>query len=474
MIAANAFLEALDLPAEHPYATQQNSTTVNVKEDWSMASYFSTVSWNNDQQTTATSSEANECGNEFLSPSWFKSMSRPEKTAQELNYAAVNSSYNEVGFLEEVRPCLVSMFKMNIIIWAPLVLLFCLKKLYFHRSSHHHHQLEHEGIPSVSSSMQSNPKQSYFTTNIPSLPSYVPSLCRAAGAHDKKRRQAPRPYQNTSFERLLLFLSLFLNAISVMASFSAIFAVEEKKKEAKSKAATQEEEEEVKPRRQYMSSELFKRYHQFMSTDSIGSVLTGGPFVITSDWLAYGVALLVTSFIMNDALYVLEFSQHNMIALHLFIISVALKRFGSKVSVMTALPITIVALYIMAHQDLDLPTIQPGLYYDETNPLISEAVQGWPIDKYTYDDGRGTPWLMTGDVRTGIPFTIIKIPEQNYVRRLVSSGFALFMQRSDMIVCTHSRVSLSISSDGCPCLKRRRLSSLILPFRRAWKLAMTR
>ena len=177
---------------------------------------------------------------------------------------------------------------------------------------------------------------------------------------------------------------------------------------------------------------------------------------------------------MNDALYVLEFSQNNLIALHLFIISVALKRFGSKVSVMTALPITIVALYIMAHQDLDLPTIQPGLYYDETNPLISEAVQGWPIDKYTYDDGRGTPWLMTGDVRTGIPFTIIKIPEQNYVRRLVSSGFALFMQRSDMIVCTHSRVSLSISSDGCPCLKRRRLSSLILPFRRAWKLAMTR
>jgi hypothetical protein len=49
--------------------------------------------------------------------------------------------------------------------------------------------------------------------------------------------------------------------------------------------------------------------------------------------------------------------------------------------------------------------------------IVATAVSKWPIDKRTYDDGRGTPWMMTGDTRTGLPFMFYKIPEIDFQRR---------------------------------------------------------
>lgn len=47
--------------------------------------------------------------------------------------------------------------------------------------------------------------------------------------------------------------------------------------------------------------------------------------------------------------------------------------------------------------------IKPGLYYDhQQNPLIKSAVeQFWPTKLRTYQP---TPWILTGDARTGLPF----------------------------------------------------------------------
>ncbi|KAL7541916.1 hypothetical protein ACHAXR_011674 [Thalassiosira sp. AJA248-18] len=391
-ITADAFLEALDLPSEHPYAIPQDNVLEHVKAEWSISSYFGSVAWTKDQPTSS-SLGPNEC-EKFPSPSWARTQhGHVTDRYQEAGYPANNS--NAVDFLEEIRPCLVSMFKMNIILWAPLILAICLKKLYFQKRALR--QLEPDcsaGTPSL----QANQKRRYL------IASYAPSLRKATMARDEQRRQASEPYQNNSFERLLLLLSLFFNAISVMASFSTIFSIEEKNKDAKTPNPNDSNDDSCKKCRH---------------SESICDAQSEGTYIFSSEWMAYVVALIFSAVIMNDAMYVLEFTQSNLVALHLFVISISLKRFGSKLSLVTALPISAIAFYIMAHLDLDLPSIQPGLYYDETNPFISEAVQEWPVDKRTYDDGRGTPWMMTGDTRTGLPFMVNNIQEQNFVRRWV-------------------------------------------------------
>lgn len=62
---------------------------------------------------------------------------------------------------------------------------------------------------------------------------------------------------------------------------------------------------------------------------------------------------------------------------------------------------------------LDLPTIEPGFYYNPENPLMNSIAQHWPEQNRRYElseGGNATPWLVTGDSRTGIPFLIHKIP----------------------------------------------------------------
>jgi predicted alpha/beta-fold hydrolase len=46
--------------------------------------------------------------------------------------------------------------------------------------------------------------------------------------------------------------------------------------------------------------------------------------------------------------------------------------------------------------------VSPGLYYDHNNSIVRDMVQVWPEEKYTYSDW--TPWMLTGDARTGLPF----------------------------------------------------------------------
>lgn len=56
------------------------------------------------------------------------------------------------------------------------------------------------------------------------------------------------------------------------------------------------------------------------------------------------------------------------------------------------------------------PTIQEGLYYSEQNPYQECIARNWPkqIKVYAEDTG-ATPWIMTGDGRTGLPYFLNSI-----------------------------------------------------------------
>ncbi|GKY92881.1 hypothetical protein MPSEU_000257300 [Mayamaea pseudoterrestris] len=51
--------------------------------------------------------------------------------------------------------------------------------------------------------------------------------------------------------------------------------------------------------------------------------------------------------------------------------------------------------------DVDI-RVSAGLYYNPNNTLIDRLVHVWPPDNYTYSNP--TPWMLTGDARTGLPF----------------------------------------------------------------------
>ncbi len=53
------------------------------------------------------------------------------------------------------------------------------------------------------------------------------------------------------------------------------------------------------------------------------------------------------------------------------------------------------------HPGIDVPTTKPGFYYARNNTLMSKVAELWPEHKRTYDENNGTPYLPTGDARTG-------------------------------------------------------------------------
>lgn len=66
---------------------------------------------------------------------------------------------------------------------------------------------------------------------------------------------------------------------------------------------------------------------------------------------------------------------------------------------------------------IDLPTIKEGLYHSSSNPLITSIISHWPESSRTYTVANGaTSYLVNGDQRTGIPFLVNKVEEQEYVR----------------------------------------------------------
>lgn len=314
MITSDAFLEALNLPSEHPFLPHANEFVIDAApREWSFSNYLQSSS----SLASKSLGSSNDCTSDFPLPSWAVKQTGKD-ICNSLSSASSATGPDDVGFLEEIYPCLVSTCHMLLILWAPIILLICLRRL---------------------------------TT----LPSNQGGNQRTS---DRKTKRVEAGY---------------IDALSLFSIPTTIF----------SRANSQDDAAMRSP--------------------------TGGYF-------SYIVALFFSAFIMTDPMYVFEFSQATLVTVHLLIISMGMKRHGSKVAMYTV-PITAVAFYMMAHQDLNLPPFAPGLYYDKNNTLITTTVSKWPVDKRTYDDGRGTPWMMTGDTRTGLPFMFYKIPEINFQRR---------------------------------------------------------
>lgn len=81
-------------------------------------------------------------------------------------------------------------------------------------------------------------------------------------------------------------------------------------------------------------------------------------------------------------------------------------------------------LHQMPHPGIDLPTIEPGLYYSKSNTLMTSIASNLKESAYTYDVQHGaTPYLVTGDQRTGIPFLVNAVEDQQYIRVYVTNPF---------------------------------------------------
>ena len=80
-------------------------------------------------------------------------------------------------------------------------------------------------------------------------------------------------------------------------------------------------------------------------------------------------------------------------------------------------------LYQVSDPGIDLPTIEPGFYHSD-NPLIQSITRHWPESSRSYNISTGaTPYLVNGDQRTGIPFLVNKVEEQEYIRVHVRNPF---------------------------------------------------
>ena len=76
------------------------------------------------------------------------------------------------------------------------------------------------------------------------------------------------------------------------------------------------------------------------------------------------------------------------------------------------------------HPGIDLPSINEGLYYSTSNALMTSIVSHWPESyrKYNVENG-ATPYLVNGDQRTGIPFLLNWVEDQEYVRVWAQNQF---------------------------------------------------
>lgn len=338
-----AFLEALSLPEEHPYLLNDGSDGKELRP-WSFVDYFGSASSNGAKATV------DDCPS-ILSPFW-----RDQETAGCEATSAGLGDYNnkvinidKVGFFEEIKPCISSMCHMVVLLWAPIILFLCAKRL----TTPHRHRNSQSKVESDSKRL--NQSVTCFKVGM------SPSIMRK---------------------------NLLANVSSVEDQYNKL-----------------------------PSTKLCKPFtiHQSstMSIESCSSC-TG-----TGDPLAYIVALLISAIIMTDAMYILEFSRSALVVVHAMFILMGMKRLGSKPALLIALPFTCMAFYSMRNQDLDLPTTRPGIYYSKTNSIISNAINNyWPMESYTYE-GKGTPWMITGDVRTGLPFLLYSPQGVQYTRRYV-------------------------------------------------------
>jgi len=138
--------------------------------------------------------------------------------------------------------------------------------------------------------------------------------------------------------------------------------------------------------------------------------------------------------LMTDTLYVLEYGPRYGLLLFVVSSSLALNSCSQHQLTKTLgalVLLKVLAAYLVFHHSSTgknnlsfgnpvdaVRHIQEGLYYNTNNPFIRNIVDAWPENSRTYSKALGaTPWMPTGDSRTGLPFLLNKgIPSPIYHR----------------------------------------------------------
>jgi predicted alpha/beta-fold hydrolase len=157
-------------------------------------------------------------------------------------------------------------------------------------------------------------------------------------------------------------------------------------------------------------------------------VSPGGRIVLTLQCLLTTASALV---LCSDTLYVLEYGRHY--GLSLLAVSFLLSLSVSKqYSLRTLKLVLLVGGFVLAMalanpggiargilDDSEACHVPEGLYYHAENPDAQRLVDHFSPQSYRYDlppGGSATPWMPTGDSRTGLPFLLHHINGPRWVR----------------------------------------------------------
>ena len=158
---------------------------------------------------------------------------------------------------------------------------------------------------------------------------------------------------------------------------------------------------------------------------------------ITFSWMSLTIILTVASSIvlLTDTLYVLEYGPSY--GLLLFVVSSTLawracSRHQLSKTLLVIFLLKLLTSYLIYNPNSTTSSkvsfgdpadavdhVQEGLYFNQHNDWIQNIVDAWPKESRTYSKDLGaTPWMPTGDSRTGLPFILNKVPQAPTYHRL--------------------------------------------------------
>jgi predicted alpha/beta-fold hydrolase len=181
------------------------------------------------------------------------------------------------------------------------------------------------------------------------------------------------------------------------------------------------------------AAHLLQTYNTARSSSSSTAMSDGSPS--SGRWLPMIIGLTLASCLVlaTDTLYVLEYGPiygWSLLGVALgasYLISKQHSLHSSERRNIRLVLLTVVALLLVLTVDFsgehnrftvkwggdnddEACHISEGLYYDRSNPAAQRLVNNWSPTYYTYDDafprGVATPWMPTGDARTGLPFLL--------------------------------------------------------------------
>ena len=164
------------------------------------------------------------------------------------------------------------------------------------------------------------------------------------------------------------------------------------------------------------------------------------------------VGMASSAVLLTDSLYVHEYGRSLGLGLYGILTVLSARTFlRRRLHWLVALSLLLIKVLVIVcllrsegggtlddHPGLDLPRVKEGLYYDHNNEFVTRIIEHWPETYRRYRTGgfffgggagtgadgdenddhdiRATPWLPTGDARTGIPFLINSSPPVAYRR----------------------------------------------------------